>query len=77
MSVTIIREIEKLSRSVSTKYASLMSRVSQLEDNFTDVAQVTDVVALITGLDTSLGFTVLPDYASTLYYTFSSQDDPI
>ena len=70
MSVTIIREIEKLSRSVSTKYASLMSRVSQLEDNFTDVAQVTDVVALITGLDTSLGFTVLPDYAATPYYTF-------
>jgi hypothetical protein len=47
-----------------------MSRVSQLEDNFTDVAQVTDVVALITGLDTRLGFTVLPDYAATPYYTF-------
>ena len=77
MSVTIIREIEKLSRSVSTKYASLMSRVSQLEDNFTDVAQVTDVVALITGLDTSLGFTVLPVYAATPYYTFPTQDDPI
>ena len=74
MSVTIIREIEKLSRSVSTKYASLMLRVSQLEDNFTDVAQVTDVVALITGLDTSLGFTVLPDYAATPYYTFPTQD---
>lgn len=74
MSVTIIREIEKLSRSVSTKYASLMSRVSQLESNFTDVAQVTDVVALITGLDTSLGFTVLPDYAATPYYTFPTQD---
>lgn len=77
MSVTIIREIEKLSRSVSTKYASLMLRVSQLEDNFTDVAQVTDVVALITGLDTSLGFTVLPDYTATPYYTFPTQDDPI
>jgi hypothetical protein len=74
MSVTIIREIEKLSRNVSTKYASLMSRVSQLESNFTDVAQVTDVVALITGLDTSLGFTVLPDYAATPYYTFPTQD---
>jgi hypothetical protein len=54
-----------------------MLRVSQLEDNFTDVAQVTDVVALITGLDTSLGFTVLPDYAATPYYTFPTQDDPI
>lgn len=77
MSVTIIREIEKLSRSVSTKYASLMSRVSQLEDNFTDSAQVTKVVSLITGLDLSLGFTVLPDYAATPYYTFPTQDDPI
>lgn len=54
-----------------------MSRVSQLEDNFTDSAQVTQVVSLITSLDTSLGFTVLPDYAATPYYTFPTQDDPI
>lgn len=77
MGVTIIREIEKLSRSVSTKYASLMSRVSQLESNFTASAQVTEVVALITSLDLSLGFTTLPDYTSTPYYTFPTQDDPI
>lgn len=77
MSAAIIREIEKLSRSVSTKYASLVTRVTQLEANFTNSAQVTEVVALITGLDLSLGFTVLPDYTSTPYYTFPTQDDPI
>ena len=77
MSVPIVKEIEKLARNVSVKYATLLTRVSQLESNFTASSQVTEVVALITSLDLSLGFTTLPDYTSTPYYTFPTQDDPI
>lgn len=60
MTTPIIREITKLARQVNFKYASLAQRITQLELNQTASSQVTDIVALISGLTVGLSYTATP-----------------
>lgn len=71
----LIAEIATLSYRVNLKYARLISLVTELEAKQLGLAEVTNVINLITGLNKDLGFKGNPLHNPLPYYVPPTQED--
>ncbi len=72
---TLIANISILNRRVVLKHTRLLALVAELEAKQLGLAEVTNVITLITGLNKDLGFKSNPLYNPLPYYVPPTQED--
>ena len=72
---TLVTQIGILNQKVTLKYARLLALVAELEAKQLGLAEVTNVINLITGLNKDLGFKGNPLHNPLPYYVPPTQED--
>ncbi|WP_288982389.1 hypothetical protein [uncultured Flavobacterium sp.] len=72
---TLIANISLLNRRVVLKHTRLLALVAELEAKQLGLAEVTNVITLITGLNKDLGFKSNPLHNPLPYYVPPTQED--